>query len=285
VPLAILGQPKPQQARFYAAADKKGTPLPDGTPKADGYKSSTHQGLRGRKIYPHHRAVASLETYWANPQEDRTQEPVIQGNLRFHQEYHRPDDTRDSQNRSMLAWVKPQTTFVFDIHVTNLSAVELGALLWLLKLPPDHYHRLGGGKPLGFGSVRMEITGLDLRDGEGWRGFYRSLTATTTEGKHIHDATDTAVGLLVADYQNAVLTAYKAPSFDEVPFIKAFKAAATGFADGLPVHYPRTEAAPNPEGESFKWFVANEGKDGLHLGLAALDKGDPGLPLSPRRGG
>ena len=57
--------------------------------------------------------------------------------------------------------------FGFDLHVTNLSRVELGALLWLLALPSDHFHRLGGGKPLGFGSVRLEMTEAVLHDGDG----------------------------------------------------------------------------------------------------------------------
>ena len=45
--------------------------------------------------------------------------------------------------------------------------------------------------------------------------------------------------------------------FNEVVFIRAFLRGAQGFDDKLPIHYPRTTKVPNPEGESFKWFVAN----------------------------
>ncbi|MDQ3257091.1 MAG: hypothetical protein M3R15_24900, partial [Acidobacteriota bacterium] len=53
-------------------------------------------------------------------------------------------------------------------------------------------------------------------------------------------------------------------AFREIPFIAAFLRAAEGFTDGLPIHYPRAREKgqsghppPSPEGESFKWFVAN----------------------------
>jgi hypothetical protein len=70
-----------------------------------------------------------------------------------------------------------------------------------------------------------------------------------------------------------------------VPFIAAFLTAARGFRDGLPIHYPRKSAAPDPEGKNYEWFVANDrtGKDapaGNHLALGPL-AADPGLPYWP----
>jgi putative CRISPR-associated protein (TIGR02619 family) len=55
-PLAILGQPKPQQARFYVAGNREGEPLAPGLDKSAGY-SSEAQALRGRKFYPHQKAT------------------------------------------------------------------------------------------------------------------------------------------------------------------------------------------------------------------------------------
>lgn len=52
--------------------------------------------------------------------------------------------------------VKDQVTFRFKVHFENLSEAELGALLWALDLPPGHHHKLGMGKPLGMGSVKIE---------------------------------------------------------------------------------------------------------------------------------
>jgi CRISPR-associated protein (TIGR03986 family) len=59
--------------------------------------------------------------------------------------------------------VKSGVTFHFRIYFENLTDVELGALLWVLRLPPRHLHKIGMGKPLGMGSVEIKPT-LHLLD-------------------------------------------------------------------------------------------------------------------------
>ncbi len=117
LPLAILGQPKPQQARFYVAASADGEAQEDGLSKEDaGYLPG--KGLRGRKTYPHHRALPP--SHWVNPSQDRT----AQATTGHFQEYRRPQldgqEQRDNQNRSVQGWVKAGTRFTFDLHVSNL---------------------------------------------------------------------------------------------------------------------------------------------------------------------
>ncbi len=132
VPLAVLGQPKPQQGRFYVAKSPRGEAQEKKekglTPIDAGYHPG--KGLRGRKVYPHHKELPT--NYWQNPAQDRTQ----RANGRHYQEYRRPKGARerDGQNRSILGWVKPNTRFTFTVDVLNLSSVELGALLWLSSL-------------------------------------------------------------------------------------------------------------------------------------------------------
>ncbi|MGG6268874.1 TIGR03986 family type III CRISPR-associated RAMP protein [Leptolyngbya sp. AN03gr2] len=253
LPLTILGEPKPQQSRFYVSSNANGEPLPDGTAKQEGYQSQ-NQGLRGRKIYPHHKAIAHNQDYWENAMNDRTS-ASING---YYQEYRRPqkegNEQRDSQNRSIQAWVKPNTKFTFEIDVINVSDVELGALLWLLQLPDDHYHRLGGGKPLGFGSVQLAINWekTDLRKGEQWRTYYESLIPS--ENPIPQDAKN-----CIQNFQDEVGRVYSEGAernFEAVRFIKAFRQAAKGFDQ--PIHYPRIQPQPDPDGENFKWFTANE---------------------------
>jgi CRISPR-associated protein (TIGR03986 family) len=259
--LAILGQPKPQQARFYVAKDNQGTPLPDRIDKQDGYRNKAG-GLRGRKIYPHHRNGA-----WDNPTEARNQE-------------YRQDEPSE-QNRSIKNWVKENTEFSFSIDVTNLSNIELGGLLWLLSLPKCHYHRLGGGKPLGFGSVRLEVDwdATDLRTGENWKEFYSSLDIVDNQDRD--NAKDT-----INSFKKEVENIYgNGKSFPEVSFIKAFCLAATGFSDGKPIHYPRLTPKPDPKGKSFEWFVANErtgNQGGRQMSLPSLID-DRGLPYNPSK--
>ncbi len=252
LPLAILGAPKEQQARFYVAEDKQGTPLQDRTPKDRGY-SRRSQGLRGRKVYPHHNHLPP--DYWqAKP------DVGLQASDGRYREYRRPVDkegneVRDNQNRSIQAWISPGSVFYFDIHFDNLSDVELGALLWLLQLPPDHYHRLGGAKPLGFGSVRLDLLDHKIARGDELRDSYASL-GDRPGGVG-------PVGLVDA-FRSAVCEAYgRGRQFEEVSFIRAFLTSARGFPSPLPVHYPRRgengrQSPPDPSGENFKWFVENE---------------------------
>ena len=136
------------------------------------------------------------------------------------QEYRRPqlngEEQRDNQNRSIQCWIKPGTVFTSDLHIANLSVVELGALLWLLSLPADYYHRLGGGKPLGFGSVRLEIDAVKTRlsDGNGWKTFYSTLGDMSSEAFLRQKAIDA--------FQAAVVSAYgQGQPFDQVSFIGA----------------------------------------------------------------
>lgn len=177
----------------------------------------------------------------------------------------------------------------FAVDVTNLSDVELGALLWLLSLPEGHFHRLGGGKPLGFGSVKLELDWgkTDLRQGQDWQTFYSSLEEPSNPNQ-------TAAQDCVKKFETAVADAYG--NFDKVGFITAFKRSVRGFfnkdgvADGKPLHYPRalqegqhrnSTIPPHPEGKAYEWFVANERtgrQGGPKLALPDLES-DEGLPI------
>ncbi len=276
LPLAILATPKPQQGRFYVAKDPLGAAQPDGLSKVQaGY--APKKGLRGRKVYPHHAGLP--EHHWKDPFEDRTQ------NGPPYQEYRRPrlngKEQQDSQNRSVEGWIKPGARFEFDLYLENLSQVELGALLWLLSLPDQHYLRFGGGRPLGFGSVRLEIIDSDLRTPEGLKSWYSSWRESQP-ARLSREARDAAV----ESFQRALARAYAPASgrFEHVPFIKAFLVACRGFSDGLPLHYPRVTPAPPPEGKLYEWFVQNERQGRYALPDLVNDKGLPIL-RSPQVGG
>lgn len=229
-------------------------------------------------------ASPSAAAYWdPSPAgvDDSTQ-VAVDGRFR---EYLRPAGTRgtrDNQNRSTLGWVRIGTTFTFALDVINLSLVELGALLWTLRPDDGFFHRLGGGKPLGFGSVQLDVDTprAELRDGRGWRDYYLTL-GDAPGAAEFYDLRARAV----AAFQEAVESAYgrSTGGFHDVAFIRALLAAGHGFDDGRPVHYPRVKVEgqagpvrPNPEGESFEWSVENErGGGGLSLPDLAADSGLP----------
>jgi CRISPR/Cas system CSM-associated protein Csm3 (group 7 of RAMP superfamily) len=279
LPLAILAQPRPQQGRFYVAASSNGEAQRDGLLKEEaGYGRG--KGLRGRKAYPHQNL---LPANWRTPIEDRTRRPDNQS----FQEYRRPKsgdtEMRDDQNRSIQGWVRPLTEFSFDLHVTNLSKVEVGGVLWLLSLGDGHFYRLGGGKPFGFGSVSLSIDAgnTHLQTGTNWKAFYSTLDDTGLAEENTE--------ILVRAFRENVGAAYgDGRSFERIPFIAAFLRAAKGFADGLPTHYPRARqqgqqgpVPPHPEGKSFQWFVANDRERRVSLPdlVNSIDQADPGLPM------
>ncbi len=61
---------------------------------------------------------------------------------------------------TLIKPINKGVTFKFDIYFENLSQVELGTLLWVLDIAQDERYRLklGMGKPLGLGAVKIEPT-------------------------------------------------------------------------------------------------------------------------------
>ncbi len=62
---------------------------------------------------------------------------------------------KHSTQYTLIQPVKSGTKFKSKIRFENLSDEELGALLFALELPPGCAHKLGMGKPLGLGSVKI----------------------------------------------------------------------------------------------------------------------------------
>jgi len=134
LPLAILSTPKPEQARFYLGADKEGRPQEGTDRDTASYRDHNVKRLRGRKVYPHHAALP--ERYWDDPniafnadRRPRGPHEVSDGTASRYREFVRVADSesklRDSQNRSILGWVKPGARFSATIAVTNLNAAEV----------------------------------------------------------------------------------------------------------------------------------------------------------------
>ena len=334
LPLAILGEPKEGQSRFYVG-QQDGTPLNQGadTGKIAYFERTAPErwSLRGRKMYPHQAATLNKgaksagywdpdkarDEAWKTPEENGSHAERLAAGGANYREYLRrlglrpgshgnpPEQTpnQDSQNRSIRQWVKPGVTFTAVIDAVNLNIAELGVLLWLLDLngPEDAnqpqgerlHHRLGGGKPLGFGSATISIRSVDLSIGAAKRAQYRAFFGAPDY------STLAAPFAVIGNAKSARELREKAEEAFGQPFVRlpsasAFLAAARGQRDH-PVHYPRTEERPNPAGENFKWFGENESgrsghprREGQRLALPAL--ADPGgrpadcsLPIDPTR--
>lgn len=62
--------------------------------------------------------------------------------------------------------LKPGVRFAFRVYLENLHPEELGALLWALTLPGEpgktYAHKIGMGKPLGMGAVKLSLKSLTI---------------------------------------------------------------------------------------------------------------------------
>ncbi len=64
----------------------------------------------------------------------------------------------DDTQHTVINPIKPGAKFKGRIRFVNLTEVELGALLYALDLGEKYRHKIGMGKPLGFGSIKITPT-------------------------------------------------------------------------------------------------------------------------------
>jgi hypothetical protein len=164
----------------------------------------------------------------------------------------------------------------------DLDAVELGALLYVLRGRPEdprtRHHKLGGGAPLGFGSVTYEVVTEEsaLADGAAWQDFFAldegapGPVRTTVE--QLDDLGD--------EFVRRVVPAGRLPRH-----LTAYENALSGFPEGTPVRYPADPANPHSDQDRYEWFVANKSRDGQRKSLGRLDSdglADLRLPANPK---
>lgn len=128
VPLQILSNPKAKSPAFYFSGGKA---------RRKSLDLSLHDP-NGRKFYLHH------------PKEQLTQRCYVTN-------YH---ERKLDDQKVIVAPIRRDVQFEFHIDYDNLSKPELHLLLSALRPAPEFRHRLGMGKPLGLGSVRLDVLGV-----------------------------------------------------------------------------------------------------------------------------
>ena len=133
--LRILSSPKPPSPSMYfqrATPDKlEGDYIAKSVLKLD-----KKFQVRGRKFYLHHAAAFTGATPW------------------------RSGETENAAQKVSIRPVDRGAAFQFHLDFDNISPEELNLLLYSLRPSPAFRHKLGLGKPLGLGSVRIDIDGL-----------------------------------------------------------------------------------------------------------------------------
>jgi CRISPR/Cas system CSM-associated protein Csm3 (group 7 of RAMP superfamily) len=127
----ILATPKPTTFQHYLVQNS----AVESELRCYANQSDNKTVLRGHKLYWHKGSVE--------------QSQIEEGNT-----------NKIKNARSQYTDIKPikkDVSFEFTIWFENLSEVELGALLWVLKLAADKNYRLslGMGKPLGMGAIQI----------------------------------------------------------------------------------------------------------------------------------
>jgi CRISPR-associated protein (TIGR03986 family) len=279
--LAILSSPKPTTTRFYLV--HKSWQSKNRNAKLAGYDNGDNV-LRGRKFYRHFGTKLDSKEY------TRATDAEHNG--------------KDEQNRTLRGTLDKGSEFTFTVRFENLAPVELGALLWSLEMDARGVHRLGLAKPLGFGSVRIQIddsqsAGLQLLDAKthyaadswllpAYRGvlaqgrqhyvwaFKRAMVKrfAWNRAQSIHAENDSAWDA----------------AFESLDNIADLRAMLNDPPANLAIHYPRLDPEPLPDGENFKWFMANNREAGRKQGLllelevpAEEVKNRKGLALNPAK--
>lgn len=178
--------------------------------------------------------------------------------------------------------------FFFHLDFENLSRLELGLLCYALKPTDKFEHKLGMGKPLGLGSVRIDPLAILLVDRH---SRYRTDALTAPRWHHVWkpDAIDGKP--LAASWPDDVYKPERAvePAPSTSPEERTFPAFHKAFRDamhaaapevlaaleqignpasskGIPVHYPPSNGG-STEDKLFEWFVGNDrrGEAAQHL--------------------
>lgn len=151
--------------------------------------------------------------------------------------------TPDKRMTKDLTPLKAGAKFTAKIRFQNLSAVELGALMMIFDLDghgENAAYKIGKGKPLGFGSVRIKPTLFvergdayaELFDGSGWANPYRAESPTAyLDAFKKHLGSQTAAWKKVMEELNAILNWEKKPAPDKVKAMRSVYDGKTMLVD------------------------------------------------------
>jgi CRISPR-associated protein (TIGR03986 family) len=141
--LEELGAPHPTCIPFYLKSEG------DTNASVGGYDEADVE-LRGRKFYLHApEGVQEKDKPYANQSSGHI--PKTRRNKTVEALF--PADGGNETPTSEA----DRTQFHFTVDFTNLTAYELGLLCYTLELENNLFHHIGMGKPLGLGTVKIEI--------------------------------------------------------------------------------------------------------------------------------
>ncbi len=128
----------------------------------------------------------------------------------------RKSEPQDKQH-TVIRPVKPHVTFSGRVCFENLNDIELGALLAAIKLPENCAHKLGMGKPLGMGSVKIEANLNCVNRSEQYSSWESVGVSRNDDGKRYIDAFEKAMVKHAGQIEEEENKGQKTGSRDEKP--------------------------------------------------------------------
>ena len=192
-----IGDALAQPGRFAYAEQMNLKPLMGPNPRHSAFYLSNGK-IAGRKFYFHHSGAPKTVTQASS--HTKTIVPLAGG--------------FDSEGN-------PRTQFEFEVAFWNLTDEEYSLLLFSLTLTEGMRHKIGGGKPLGLGTVKIEVMEIsELDASQRYRGLStrpadsRGGTPMTGEALRSHMQTATAS-----------ITSSPSPSLEDLQYIWAYPPA------------------------------------------------------------
>ena len=160
-----------------------------------------------------------------------------------------------SDRQVVVTPIAPNQHFAFTIRFHNLTADELGQLCAAIEPSPAFEHRLGMGRPIGLGSVKLKIQSLVLTDFAHRYRLGQAAPPTTADSSRL-----------------AALVMVKLKR-DDPALWQALLMLGEPARVQAPVHYPqiavgaisnKKASAGEIENENFAWWVENDRLTATH---------------------
>jgi CRISPR-associated protein (TIGR03986 family) len=271
--LRVLASPKPPSPDLYFKVRTGGkaadTYLPRGAHIPKKELNAEKHGPQGRKVYLHH-AWEKGSSPWATA-------PGHAAEL--------------LKMKTRITPLRDDLSFWFHLDFNNLTEDELALLAYALRPAEAFRPKLGMGKPLGLGTVRIDPMALLLVDRskryttEGYFGSrYHQASAASREDSprwpdHYAAERQAAKNASGAPDLGALAARYRATMNPDVR--SAIELLGETTSPSSPVSTPLVEGG-DPERETFQWFMANDSQ-----GLAPLTRSSREIPalreIPPKR--
>ena len=126
-----------------------------------------------------------------------------------------------------------------------MTDTELGALLFTLG-KEDTYHKIGAGKPLGMGSIKIHDIKLELESKNKYMSFDSTYEQVDIEG-------------YINEFKNDMSTNFK-EKFEDLNFIREYRRLTESVVDFSKENYPTAVNDRTGDRSTMQWFMKKENK-------------------------